>query len=63
MSFTKQLEAKAKANSIIKSCCSYQHINTANNYIALYHKKYEDELGKQELLIELDKRSTLLWVK
>lgn len=63
MGIIKQLEAKEKARSVIKSCWNYLHINTANTYIELYFNKFEDEIGRQELLIELEKRVTLLWGK
>jgi hypothetical protein len=60
MSIIKQLEAKAKAKAIIKSCWTYKHINTAERYIQYYYEKFEDEIGKQELLIYLDKRTRLV---
>ena len=60
MSIHSQLNAKVKAIDVIESCNTIAHILSAKNYIKLYYKKFEDELGYLYLKRELESKSTLI---
>ncbi len=51
----KQISAKAKAINIINSCVCGLHFESAEKYIELYHNKFEDFLGYNELKRELQR--------
>jgi len=49
MSIVSQVLTKQKAMVMIETCESQDHFNSTMNYIELYHKKFEDFLGYNEL--------------
>jgi|688.fasta_scaffold1075497_2 hypothetical protein len=44
-----QLKAKEKAEQVITSCRTKEHLKSARNYIDLYRIKFEDNLGAMQL--------------
>lgn len=56
----KQLNCKSTAIRYIDSCETNKHINTMEKYIELYFEKYEDLLGKSQLMnMLISKRQTI----
>jgi len=48
------LEAKEKCYSVIYSCKTTEHVESARNYINNYFELYEDVLGYGRLKVELE---------
>lgn len=64
MEILKQIEAKNKIKAVIESCITYEQTFTAENLVKLYYDKFEDLVGKVELLRTLFKlRETLKLIK
>jgi hypothetical protein len=49
MEIIKQIEAKNKVIKVINSCITNEHFESSLNYVDLYHKKFEDFVGYNEL--------------
>lgn len=60
MEILRLIEAKEKAKHVIKSCTHTKQLEAAERYVELFGEKFEDEIGKKELLIELQKRIKLI---
>jgi len=56
MELLKQIRAKEKCVLLIKSCVTQEHLKTAYVYVNLYHKKFEDLLGYNELIRMINKK-------
>lgn len=49
MIIVEQIVAKKKTEMVIKSCKSNDHFEIAERMVELYHKKFEDFLGYNQL--------------
>jgi hypothetical protein len=56
MEILKQIKAKKKCVKVIESCETKEHYKSAYNYINLYHNKFEDFIGYNELKRMLNNR-------
>ncbi len=56
MEILKQIEAKNKTIKVINSCVTDVQCNSALNYIELYHKKFDDFIGYNELKRNLERQ-------
>lgn len=54
MGIKEMLEAKEKCYSVIYSCKTTEHVESARNYINNYFELYEDVLGYGRLKVELE---------
>lgn len=63
MSIIKRIESFEKAKSVISSCNTLEHIGSAEKYIQLYNKKFEDMLGAQQLNFELQEQLNNIYEK
>jgi hypothetical protein len=55
MEIVRQISTKAKAFNVIGSCVTGAHFDAAKRYIDLYHQKFDDFLGYNELKRELQR--------
>lgn len=58
MEILKQIEAKNKVNSVIKSCCNQLQLVTAENMVNLYFNKFEDLVGTSEMRSKINELKT-----
>ena len=49
MTILNQIKAKNKTQKVIESCLTTTHLECAERMIELYHQKYEDFVGYNQL--------------
>jgi hypothetical protein len=49
MSILNQIKAKNKTQKVIESCLTTTHLECAERMVELYHQKYEDFVGYNQL--------------